>query len=387
MKILISGAGIAGLTLAYWLKQQGLTPTVIEKHPFLRKGGYKVDIRGAALEVAKRMGIYQALIDKNVNIEGSQFVTSDHRVYHFDEDILGNSSKGDIEINRWDLCQILLDSMDEIEIIYNESITKFHESEGMVYFEHINPRKFDIVVGADGTYSRVRKLAFEDDSQFLRESGIRFCVFPTHNFLDLKRSEIAYLEKKKLVAAYSVNDNSFASLAFKDDEKKLPSENLKSVFEKEFKESGWETARILAAMKESNDCYFGSITQVRMPHWSKGRVALVGDAAYAAHGISTSMAIVGAFVLACELGQSNGDYSLAFSNYEKAIRKFVERGQALSESNYQILVKGDSSWLLKFQLYLMQKIPAKFIRFLSKWEKWKMKKAANDINIEKYFKK
>ena len=385
MKILISGAGIAGLTLAYWIKQQGFSPTVIEKHPFLRKGGYKVDIRGAALEIAKRMGIYQTLIDKNVNIEGSQFVTSDHQVYHFEEDILGNSSKGDNEVNRWDLCQILLNKMEEIEIIYEESITKFDESEGMVYFENMKPRKFDIVVGADGTYSTVRKLTFEDDSKFLKEQGIHFCVFPTSNLLELNRSEVAYLEKKKLIAAYSVNNNSFACLAFKNEEKKLPSENLKTFFEKQFKESGWETPRILAAMKESEDCYFGSITQVRMPHWSKGRVVLVGDAAYAAHGISTSMAIVGAFVLACELGQSKGDYSLAFSNYEKAIRKFVERGQDLSESNYQILVKGDSSWLLKFQLYLMQKMPAKFIRYLSKWEKWKMKKAANAINLEKYF--
>lgn len=126
-RILISGAGIAGFTLAYWLKQRGFSPTIIEKHPYVRGGGYKVDVRGTALEVAKRMGIYQDLLEANVNLVRSKFVSSDHKIFEFDGDILGHSSEGEIEINRWDLAQILSEKISEIEVIYGESITKIEE--------------------------------------------------------------------------------------------------------------------------------------------------------------------------------------------------------------------------------------------------------------------
>ena len=376
--ILISGAGIAGLTLAYWLKQRGFTPTVIEKHPFLRKGGYKVDVRGAALEVAKRMGIYQAIIDANVNLEQSKFVTADLKVFQFEGDILGHCSEGDIEINRWDLSQIISKVVGEIEIIYNDSITKLDER---VHFEKMEPRKFDLVIGADGLHSKVRKLTFGDDSKFFREYGIHFCVFPISNIFELERSEIVYFDKGKLVSAYAVNNHSLACLAFKSEGDKLPHGDIKAIFEEQFKNLGWEIPRLIAAMEASSDCYFDSITQVRMPNWSKGRVALVGDAAHAASGIGTSLAMVGSYVLARELGRSNGDYITAFASYEKSIRKFIEKGQDMSQSNLQVLVKGDSSWLIKCQLYVMKMLPGTFIRLFTKWGRWQMKKAANAIAL------
>ncbi len=152
-RILISGAGIGGFTLAYWLKQRGFSPTIIEKHPCVRGGGYKVDVRGTALEVAKRMGIYQDLIGANVNLLHSKFVFSDHKVFEFKGDLLGHTSQGDIEVNRWDLAQILSKATGKVEIIYNDSISKIDDK--MVYFEKADPREFDIVVGADGQYSNV----------------------------------------------------------------------------------------------------------------------------------------------------------------------------------------------------------------------------------------
>lgn len=376
--ILISGAGIAGLTLAYWLKQRGFIPTVIEKHPFLRKGGYKVDVRGAALEIAKRMGIYQALIDENVNIERSKFVTPDLKVFEFESDLLGFCSEGDIEVNRYDLCQILSKAVGEIEIIYNDSIIQLDER---VHFEKLEPREFDLVIGADGLHSKVRKLVFGEDSKFLMENGVRFCVFPISNIFGLDRSEIVYFDKGRFFAAYAVKNHSFACLAFKAEKDKLFSQNSKAVFEEHFKNSGWEIPRLISAMKESSDCYFGSTTQTRMPFWSKGRVALVGDAAYSAMGIGTSLAMVGAYVLAREIGEANGDYAVAFARYEKSIRKFVEKGQEVSQSNHAILAKSDSSWLIKCQLNLMKILPEKFIRLFTKWGRWQMKKAANAITL------
>lgn len=380
MKILISGAGIAGLTLAYWLKQQGFIPTLIEKHPSLRKGGYKVDVRGAALEVAKRMGIYQALFDANVNLERSKFVTSDFTEFQFEGDILGHCSNGDIEINRWDLSQIIAKALGEIEIIYNDSITKLDEE---VHFEKLVPQKFDLVIGADGLNSKVRKLAFGDDSKFVREYGVHFCVFPVSNIFKLEREEIVYFDKGKLVTAYAIDPHSLACLAFKS-EKEIRNENLKEVFEDQFKSYGWEIPRLIAAMKESRDCYFDTLAQVRMPHWCKGRVALVGDAAHAASGIGTSLAMVGAYVLAREIGRSNGDYMTAFAKYEKSIRKFIEIGQDMAQSNLQLLTKSDSSWLIKCQLSIMKRMPGSFILLFSKWGRHRMKKAANAIVLDNF---
>lgn len=378
-RVLISGAGIAGLTVAYWLKQYGYIPTVVEKYPFLRKGGYKVDVRGTALEVAKRMGIYEALVNANVNLKNSKFVTSDGKVFEFEGDILGHCSEGDIEINRWDLSQIVAKAVGEIEIIYDDSITKLDE---MVHFEKMEPRKFDIVIGADGIYSKVRRLAFGDDSQFLREYGVHFCIFPIPNFFKLQRSEIVYFDNGKMASAYAVNDYSFACLAFASKQEKLSSENLKTVFEEQFSNLAWEIPQFVFAMKESKDCYFDAVAQVRMPSWTKGRVALVGDAAHAASGIGTSLAMVGAYVLAREIGQSNGDYAMAFARYEKSIRKFIDKSQNVSESNLQILANGNSSWFIKFQLYFMKILPESFLKFFTKWGRWQMKKAANGMTLD-----
>lgn len=381
MNILISGAGIAGLTLAYWLKEQGYAPTIIEKYPSLRKGGYKVDVRGTALEVAKRMGIYQSLIDSNVNLKESKFVTPDLKILEFKGDLLGYCSGDDIEINRWDLCQIIAKSAGELEIIYDDSITQCNE-DGLVYFEKAKARRFDLVIGADGLHSQVRKLVFGNDASFLREYGIQFCVFPIPNIFKLDRSEIVYFEKGKLVAAYAVDNHSLACLAFKSEKTRLPRENLREIFEEQFKNSGWEIPRLIQFMKESDDSYFDSIAQTRMPTWSKGRVVLVGDAAYAASGIGTSFAMIGAYLLAQEIGRAKGDYAAAFAKYEKSIRKNIEKGQDMSESHLQILAKGDSSKLIKYQLFFMKLLPKRCLQLLTNWGRRKMRKSANSIRLK-----
>lgn len=378
-RVLISGAGIAGFTLAYWLKQRGFSPTIIEKHPNLRGGGYKVDVRGTALEVANRMGIYQDLIDLNVNLKRSKLVTPDFKIFDFEGDILGQCTEGDIEINRWDLVQVLGKAAGEVEIIYNDSITKIDE---MVHFERMEPREFDIVVGADGLYSNVRRLVFGEDSQFLRRYGLHFCVFPISNIFGLDRSEIVYFDKGKLVAAYAANHHSYACLAFKSEEKTLPFENLKVVFENQYKGIGWEIPRLISAMNNSDSCYFSSLAQVRMPCWSKGRVVLIGDAAYATQGMGTSLCMVGAYVLAREIDKANGDYSLAFNNYEKAIRSYVEAGQDLAESNQKLMTDEGSSMGMKLKLYLMKILPKSFIQFIAKRGKEEMKKVASSFTLE-----
>lgn len=377
-RILISGAGIAGFTLAYWLKQRGFSPTIIERHPYVRGGGYKVDVRGTALEVAKRMGIYQDLLEANVNLVKSKFISSDKKVFEFDGDILGHSSEGEIEINRWDLAQILSEKVGEIEIIYGDSITNVEEK--VVYFEQMEPREFDIVVGADGQYSNVRRLVFGEDSKFLRRYGIQFCVFPIPNIFELERCEIVYFDKGKLATAYAVGNHSYACLAFKSEEEELPLDNLKAVFENEFQSLGWEIPLLLSLMKESNDCYFNSIAQVRMPCWSRGRVALIGDAAHSVQAMGTSLGMIGAYVLAREIGESNGDYTFAFDKYEKTMRNLVGASQDLAETNQQAFTQ--SSMRMKIQLYLMKILPKRIIQYFTEKEKKQMKEVANSLTLE-----
>lgn len=378
-KILISGAGIAGFTLAYWLKQRGFSPTIIEKHPTLRTGGYKVDVRGTALDVVKRMGIHQDLADINVNIKKSKLVTPGLKIFDFEGDILGHCSEEDIEVNRWDLIQVLSKAVGDIEIIFDDSITNI---DGMVHFEKMAPREFDIIIGADGLHSNIRRLVFGEDSEFLRTYGIHFCVFPMENIFNLDRCEIVYFNNGKFVAAYAANNHSYGCLAFKSDEKSLPLVNLNAVFEEQFKELGWEIPRFVHSMNKNEGCYFNSIAQVRMASWSKGQVALIGDAAHAASAMGTSLSIVGAYVLARELEKANGDYKIAFESYEKSIRSFVENAQDLAESNQQLISGKNSSMFITFQLYLMKVLPKKFIQFITSHGRSQMKKVANGIVLE-----
>lgn len=376
--ILISGAGIAGFTLTYWLKQRGFFPTIVEKHPYARGGGYKVDIRGTAIEVAKRMGIYQDLLKANVNLVRSKFVTSDHKIFEFDGDILGHSSEGEIEINRWDLARILSNAVGEVEVIYGDSITKIDDKR--VYFEKMEPREFDIVIGADGQYSNVRRLAFGEDAQFLKEYGIQFCVFPIPNIFELERCEIVYFDKKKLVTAYAVGKHSYACLAYKSEDQKLLHNDLKAVFESQFQDLSWKVPDLISLMKDSPDCYFNSIVQVRMPYWSKGRVALIGDAVHSVQSMGTSLAMVGPYVLARELERSNGDYALAFDQYEKTMRKHVEAAQDFAETNQQAFT--GSSARMKFQLYLLKILPKKIIQYFTESGRKQMREIANGLILE-----
>ncbi|MCH9630442.1 MAG: Kynurenine 3-monooxygenase [Chlamydiia bacterium] len=379
-KMLISGAGIAGLTLAYWLKQRGYTPTIVEKYPYLREGGYKVDVRGTAIEVAKRMGIYQDLLDGNVNLKSSKIVTPNLKVHEFDGDVLGHCSDDDIEVNRFDLFQILSKAVGEVEIIYDDTITKIDE---MVHFEKMEPREFDLVIGADGLYSNVRKLAFGDESKFLRKYGIHFCVFPVNNIFDLEHSEIVYFDKGKFVAAYAAGVHSYACLAFKSEEETLSSDHLKDIFEKQFNDINWEVPQLISQMKSCDDCYFNSIAQVRMPKWTSGRVALVGDAAHAASAMGTSLSMVGAYVLAREIEQANGDFNIAYERYEKSIRDFVVNAQDLAEDNHQLLANGDGSSIkMQIQLFLMRVFPKKFIQFITKRGREQMRSVANGLTLE-----
>ncbi|MBA3238228.1 MAG: FAD-dependent monooxygenase [Parachlamydiaceae bacterium] len=391
-KILISGAGVAGLTLAYWLKQYGFTPTLIEKHPSLRTGGYKIDLRGVALEILKRMEIYPNIVENRTAITHTICVDkAGNQVAQMSADLCGTRLEGiDLEIMRGSLCQIIRDAIGEIECLFDESITNISEDSNGVYveFEKRKPRVFDIVIGADGLHSAVRKLVFGDESNFSKEFGVYVSVFSIPNFLTLTASEIEHHSYRKFVNIYRDRKDTHTKVAIAFSVEKPfysrdPKEQKKLV-EEIFANSAWEMPRILNAMKESSDFYFDSMAQIHMPQWSSGRAVLVGDAAYSAtpmSGQGTSIAIAGAYVLAGELWEAQGDYQNAFSSYEKLMRPFAEKNQALAEMSASIMKDSFySMWLHRIAAIM----PAKVIYYFKNLGLKRTTKAANALILKDY---
>ena len=399
--VLISGAGLAGLTLAYWLKKFGFVPTIVEKYPHLRAEGYKIDIRGAAVEVIKRMGLETAVLEAGTDMQKSFFV--DHSGTHLTEtspELCGLRAPGDMEIVRGDLCKILFEHLGDTESLFGDSIKSISQSEKgvQVEFEKTDAKLFDLVIGADGLHSKVRKLAFGDESLFLRELGVYVSFYSIPNFLHLDRVEIEYHASQRYAVAYCPRKGmAKAAFAFPSPPLDLSNqEQQQKALQEAFADAGWEVPRLLSFMKETPDFYFDCMAQVHMPHWTNHRIALVGDAGYAVSPISgqgTSVALVGAYVLAGELAEAEGEYTLAFPRYEEIMRQFVQMNQKLvdlsvatlgaSRSSWKVVswLKSGSSWLLH---KLMQFLPGSLIQLCKKWGLRQMTKAANAITLKEY---
>lgn len=391
--VLISGAGVAGLTLAYWLKRYGFVPTVIEKHPSLRSGGYKIDLRGAGLEVMKRMGVYPAISESRTrNRRGVLLDETGRQVMEMGVDLLGTRLEDfDLEIMRSTLCRILKDAASEVECLFGDSIAQISDSGDSinVEFETHSPRSFDLVIGADGLHSKVRKLVFGEESQFSKDLGIYVSIWTFPNFLNLNDCEIEQHTMQKFVNLYRDrrNEKATAAVAFfspKSCDSRDPKDQQKFILEV-FADSKWEMlSKILEGMEENPDFYFDSIAQIHMPSWTKGRVALVGDAAYSATPLSgqgTSIAIAGAYVLAGELFEARGDFERAFSRYEEILRPFIKENQALAEMSLRIMKDSAySRWLYRIGSLM----PGKVIDYFKKRGLKQTTKAANALMLKDY---
>jgi len=347
MRILISGAGIAGPTLAYWLLRHGFQPTIVERASSLRKGGYVIDFWGLGYDVAEKMNLLDQLRSRGVQADELRFVGREgRRVGGFSTDIF-QSNLGDrfISILRSDLAALIYETVaSEIDTVFGETITSISEdSAGVdVTFSNGSNGRFDLVIGADGLHSPVRRLVFGLDTSFEKNLGYMAAAFSTTGYEPRDEGVyVCYSSPGKQIARYALSknrtvfflifaaDESGPSAAYDDKEHCV--RKLEMVFGNE----GWESERMLRAMRSCDDLYLDRVSQIRMPSWSEGRVALVGDAAFCPSllaGQGAALAMAGSYTLAGELKESNGDYKTAFKRYEEKLRPFIAEKQKGAEN-------------------------------------------------------
>lgn len=348
--VLISGAGIAGPVLAYWLAERGLTPTIVERvaQP-LDSGGHAVDLAGTSLEVIERMGLLEQVRSAAVQHNKARF----HRPGKSDltmDRLTTSLSENQVEIQRDDLIRILhAATADRVEYLRGDSIDALTEdADGVtVTFAGGTRRRFDLVAGADGLHSRVRQLTFGGEEQFRHFLGGYLVVFSYPNHLGLDGEVVGFLEADRAAFSYAVDDGTQARalLLFRSEEE-LDVHHRDTARQRElvraaFEGGGWELPRLLSCAEDAEDFYFDSISQIRMDSWSRGRITLVGDAGFSpgpAVGGGTALAVVSAYVLAAELGASDADHTVAFEAYERILRDPVAQGHKVGPSSMKQLI-------------------------------------------------
>lgn len=339
LRVAISGAGVAGPALAHWLLRAGHQPTLIEQAPAFRTGGYVIDFWGVGYRVAQRMGIEQAVRDAGYQVQRLLAVDDAGRVRaSMRTDAFERLAGGRFtSLPRGDLAAAIYATVEHrCETLFDDSITTIDERDDGVglSLRSGKQRVFDLLIGADGLHSNVRRLAFGPDADYEHYLGCRVAACVVEGYRP--RDELVYLTHGapgKQAARFTLRDNrSLFLFVFRSEETADPGslQARKQVLHDEFNDAGWECPRMLDAVAHAEDLYFDVVSQVRMPAWSRGRVALIGDAAACISllgGEGTGLAMTEAYVMAGELLRAHGDYRRAFPAYEARLRPLIARKQ------------------------------------------------------------
>ncbi len=341
--ILISGMGIAGPTLAWWLMRHGFEVTLIERAPALRSGGYVIDFWGLGFDVAERMGLVPDLRREGYDVRELRLVDREgRRAGGFDASVFARLTGGRyVSIERSALARLVCERIDgRVETIFGDSIAAIDEDgEGVAVSFHTSPsRRFDLVIGADGLHSEVRRLVFGPQGQFEHRLGYGVAALDVAGYRPRDEGVyVSYSVPGRQVARFALRgDRTLILFVFAGGLDPWPHDLAaqKRALHAAFDGAGWECQPILAALDPVKEIYFDRVSQIRMPGWSRGRVALLGDAAFCPSllaGQGSALAMAAAYVLAGEIVRSGGEAGAAFARYETTLRGFMDGKQKAAE--------------------------------------------------------
>jgi 2-polyprenyl-6-methoxyphenol hydroxylase-like FAD-dependent oxidoreductase len=319
-KALISGAGIAGATAAYWLAKAGFDVTIVEQAVDMRSSGSPVDVRGPAVEVAERLGVMARTRAADTCVRAMLFVNSrGHVVSRVD---MRNTwaEPGDVELSRGELAAILRDAVpDDVDFRFGSSVTAVKQDADGVTADFVSgpARRFDVVIGADGAHSGIRALAFGPETDYLKHLGVYIATLPLDG--ETGTDLVMYNTPGRAVAIHPAGGHPGAAFMFRAPQ--IPHFDHRDIDQHKrllcdaYAGAGWRVPELLDRVRAADDLYFDSVSRIQVPTWSRGRIGLVGDAAscVSLFGDGSSLAMTGAFTLADSL---NGDIPAGLRTYE-----------------------------------------------------------------------
>lgn len=389
MRVAINGSGVAGPTLAYWLRHFGHEPFLFEQAPALRTGGYLVDFWGLGYEIAERMGIVPTLrqcgylmerlcmVDARGREEAALDMTPMRKMLH------GRF----ISIARADLAAALFAACGGIPAHFGIGVTAIApDGDGVsATLSDGRTERFDLVVGADGLHSRVRELAFGPDTQFERSLGCYVAAFRLRGYP--RRNDLTYV-------SHTVPKRQVARVTLRDDETLIllvcrtqlidgdpPRDRQKQTLRHAFGDMRWEVPDILDRMEHVDEIYFDRVSQIHLPRWSSNRVGLLGDAAASVSflaGEGAGLAMTEAYVLAGELHRAGGHVTQAFAAYEARLRPFVTAKQKMA-LRFRGFFAPETALALKVR---NAAVNALSIPCLAKW--WLARSLQDDLELPRY---
>jgi len=341
-KVLVSGASFAGLSTAYWMNKLGYEVTVVEIGAALKEGGTPVDIKGDTVDIVKRMGLFEEIKKLRVGPEKYEFKNTDDRTGH--SLILKQPGEelpdDEFEIERDSLLKMMYEQIKtDVKMKFSNSIIALDESQHAIEasFKDGSKDQYAYVFGCDGIHSAVRKIWFGQESEYAHFLGAYFSIAVVNKLLVENGTYQMYAEPNKGASLYAHNNKTDVIFTFRT-EKEIAydfrnQEQLQEIVSQQMQGMGWRTPELQKELMDSASFYFDKFCQIKMPSWTKGRVALVGDAGYCASpaaGMGGSLAIIGAAALADAFLAHQNDYLLVFATYNKGLRPFIEELQAVA---------------------------------------------------------
>lgn len=373
-KILISGGGIAGLTLAYFLKQHGFTPVVVETAPEFKHIGYLLALnKQIGQKVAEKMGILETLKKFEILLTNNMFSDEDGKlIMRVDASPELHNDNSGLMLNRADLHSTLYDLVkNDVEFRFGKEISKVAEDEhGVdVTLSDGSKDRFDLVIGADGVNSKTRRLVFGEGFEKYLDVAYFAFIAPnrTKEPIAGKNDLMMVRGKDFLLAYHAIGDTEVGGYVFHHESPyrdESPVER-RLVMIRDYGKYDHKFLHILETLADDHPIFHGSFTQIVMPQWHKGRVCLIGDAAHCptpASGTGASLAMAGAYVLAQKLSETI-NHKKAFTEYDKYVRPYAAKAQKSALGPVK-LISGQSPLLYRFTNTFLRLLPASLLTFL-----------------------